>query len=56
MEGGLEKSPKLNKREGVENCLKCSKCGVLKKLLNSATFSVENTRNERVNGVANKAL
>ena len=28
---------------GLENCLKW---GVLKKLLNSATFSIEKTRNE----------
>ena len=28
--------------------------GVLKKLLNSATFSVEKTRNKGINGVENK--
>ena len=31
---------------GLENCLKYTKFWILKKLLNSATFSVEKTRNE----------
>ena len=31
---------------GLENCLKLNKWGVLEKLLNSATFSIEKTRNE----------
>ena len=31
---------------GLEKCLKLNKWGVLRKLLNSATFSVEKTRDE----------
>ena len=41
----ISKGVGINGR-GLENCLKFNKWGVLKKLLNSATFSVEKTQNE----------